>query len=134
MHEWALAEAVIATVVKVSKEKKLREVKELEIKIGELQQIERGILEFALKQFMREQKGLFKKAKIRFESEKAVLKCNICGTEWDFHNEKLSKEEFEAIHFIPEVAHSYIRCPKCKSLDFQIVKGRGVWVNSIEGI
>ena len=45
----------------------------------------------------------------------------------------LSEEQSEAIHFIPEVAHVYIRCPECESPDFEFVKGRGVWIESIEG-
>ena len=50
MHEWALAEAVISTASQIAKKEGIKEVKEVRIKVGELQQIERDILEFALSQ------------------------------------------------------------------------------------
>ncbi len=40
----------------------------------------------------------------------------------------------ESIHFIPEVAHTYIKCPKCGSPDFEIIKGRGIWLEKIKGV
>jgi hydrogenase nickel incorporation protein HypA/HybF len=45
----------------------------------------------------------------------------------------LDEDETEAIHFMPEIAHIYIRCPQCKSPDFDIIQGRGVQVGVIEG-
>ncbi|TEU07589.1 hydrogenase nickel insertion protein HypA, partial [Candidatus Bathyarchaeota archaeon] len=50
MHEWALAEAVVSTTLKIAEEKGLKEIIELKIKIGELQQIDQEIFEFALSQ------------------------------------------------------------------------------------
>ncbi|MCW4052076.1 MAG: hydrogenase/urease maturation nickel metallochaperone HypA, partial [Candidatus Bathyarchaeota archaeon] len=50
MHEWALAEAVVSTSVRIAEEKGLKEIIELKIKIGELQQIDQEIFEFALSQ------------------------------------------------------------------------------------
>jgi hydrogenase nickel incorporation protein HypA/HybF len=46
---------------------------------------------------------------------------------------KLNEDESEAIHFLPEVAFVHTRCPKCKSPDFEITKGRGVTITSIKG-
>ncbi len=45
----------------------------------------------------------------------------------------LDEKEAEAIHFIPEVVFVHARCPKCKSPDFEIVKGRGVTLRTIKG-
>jgi hydrogenase nickel incorporation protein HypA/HybF len=140
MHEWALAEAVISTLVETSKKEKVKEIAEVKIKMGELQQIDEEIFKFALKEIIKEmtqsQYSLLKKAKIKIEKESAILKCRVCGYEWTFSDQakKLSKEEAESIHFIPEAAYVYIRCPECKSPDFEIIKGRGVWINSIKGI
>ncbi|PIU59652.1 hydrogenase nickel insertion protein HypA, partial [Candidatus Bathyarchaeota archaeon CG07_land_8_20_14_0_80_47_9] len=50
MHEWALAEAVIAAVAEAAEKERLTEVAEVRIKVGELQQVDVGILEFALSQ------------------------------------------------------------------------------------
>jgi len=135
MHEWALAEAVISSVLKAAEEEGLGEITKIEIKIGELQQMEIDVFEFALREISQPQRPIMRKAEIELETEKAVLKCRACGHEWLFSEAKkgLSEEQSESIHFIPEVAHVYIRCPECESPDFEFVKGRGVWVESIEG-
>lgn len=135
MHEWALAEAVVSTAIKVAKEQGLREITEIKIKLGQLQQIEKEIFEFALREVIQPQKSLLSKAKIEFQTEKAILKCRACEKKWMFADtiKKLSQAESESIHFIPETAQAYIRCPRCKSPDFEVVRGRGVWIDSISG-
>jgi len=135
MHEWALAEAVISTALKVSKKENFKGITKIKIKMGELQQIDIEIFEFALKEIIQPQRPMLRKAKIELETERAILKCKVCGHKWAFGDaiKKLNEEESESIHFVPEIAHVYIRCPKCKSPDFEVVKGRGVWIDSIEG-
>lgn len=131
MHEWALAEAVLSTIAKIAKEEKLKQIAEVKIKVGELQQIDQEIFEFALSQL---RSSLLKNAKFSFESIKAELKCRVCGQQWSFSSENLEEDISEAIHFIPEIAHTYIRCPKCGSPDFEIYAGRGVWLESVKGV
>jgi len=131
MHEWALAEAVISTVSQIAEKESLKEVAEVEIKVGELQQIELDILEFALSQL----KTLkLKNVKFHIKTVKAELKCRVCGYKWIFRKEKMNEEIAEAIHFVPEIAHTYIKCPKCGSPDFEILKGRGIWLESVRGL
>jgi len=131
MHEWALAEAVVSTILKIAGEEGLEDITEVKIKIGELQQIDQEIFEFALSQL---QSSLLKKAKFSFETVKAELKCKVCGHQWSFSTEDLREDVSEAIHFIPEIAHTYLKCPKCDSPDFEISIGRGVWLDSIKGV
>lgn len=131
MHEWALAEAVVSTILKIAGEEGLEDITEVKIKIGELQQIDQEIFEFALSQL---QSSLLKKAKFSFETVKAELKCKVCGHQWSFSTEDLREDVSEAIHFIPEIAHTYLKCPKCDSPDFEISVGRGVWLDSIKGV
>jgi hydrogenase nickel incorporation protein HypA/HybF len=131
MHEWALAEAVISTVSQIAEKESLKEVAEVEIKVGELQQIELDILEFALSQL----KTLkLKNVKFHIKTVKAELKCRVCGHKWIFRKEKIDEEIAEAIHFVPEIAHTYIKCPKCGSPDFAILNGRGLWLESVKGL
>jgi hydrogenase nickel incorporation protein HypA/HybF len=131
MHEWALAEAVITAAQQIAEKEKLREVKEVTIKVGELQQVEQGILRFALSQL---KPASFKNAKFRIAKAKTTLKCRVCENTWLFRKNKLDEGTAEAIHFIPEVAHAYIKCPKCGSPDFEITEGRGVWLENIKGV
>lgn len=135
MHEWALAEAVISTALKVSRKERFKEIVELKVKMGELQQIDLSVFEFAFKEIAKSQSSALKKVNIGIEIEKATLRCRVCGNLWAFNDitQELSKDESESIHFIPEMAHVYIRCPRCGSPDFEVIKGRGVWIESIEG-
>ena len=130
MHEWALAEAVLTSAKQIAEKEKLKEIKEVTIRVGELQQVEPDILRFALSQMKTE---TFRHAKFHILKAKSTLKCRVCGTTWQFNIKKLDKNTAEAIHFVPEVAHTYIRCPKCGSPDFEIVSGRGVWLVNIKG-
>jgi hydrogenase nickel incorporation protein HypA/HybF len=130
MHEWALAEAVIATVTQTAEKESLKQVTEVNVKIGEMQQVERNIFRFALAKL---KPANLKNTKFHITQAKAKLKCRVCGNIWLFGKQKLDKETVEAIHFVPEVAHTYIKCPKCGSPDFEIAEGRGVWLESIKG-
>ncbi|MEM3536158.1 MAG: hydrogenase nickel incorporation protein HypA [Candidatus Bathyarchaeia archaeon] len=131
MHEWALAEAAIAAVSQIAEKEGLREVTAVEIRVGELQQVELDILLFALSQL---KTAKFKNAKFNVRTVKAEFKCRVCGRKWVFSKDKLEESTAEAIHFVPEIAHTYIRCPKCGSPDFEVLQGRGIWLESVKGV
>jgi hydrogenase nickel incorporation protein HypA/HybF len=130
MHEWALAEAVIAATVDIATKEKLKQVTEVTVKIGELQQVERRIFVFALRQLKPPE---FDETRFRITKGRTKLKCRACGNQWSFQKNKLNDETAEAIHFVPEVAHTYIKCAHCGSPDFEIVEGRGVWIENVRG-
>ena len=131
MHEWALAEAILTSARQIAQKEHLQTISEVTIRVGELQQVEPPILRFALKQMG---EGIFKGAKFRILKSRSTLKCKVCGTAWQYNPKKLDKATAEAIHFVPEVAHTYIKCPKCSSPDFEIASGRGVWLEDIKGV
>ena len=135
MHEWALAESILTAAIEEAEKEKLKKITEIKISIGELQQIEKDIFEFALSQLLKDENKKLKNTKIKIEIEKSTLKCKNCGKTWSFNDmkKKLNKDESESIHFIPEVALVYTRCPRCKSPDFEILTGRGVAISSIKG-
>ena len=133
MHEWALAEAVVESVLEAVKKERFTSVKEVDISLGELQDIEIEIFEFALKNLM-EKEDIFRHTKINLRVEKTLFRCRACGNEWSLKETKdIDKDVREAIHFLPELSHSFIRCSKCGSPDFEVVKGRGVSIDSIRG-
>jgi len=131
MHEWALAEAVLASTRQIAEQEHLTSVSEVTVRVGELQDVDRPILRFALKQLSED--GFFNRTKFRILKAKSKLKCRVCSTTWNYTAKNLDKSFAEAIHFIPEVAHTYIKCPKCGSPDFEIASGRGVWLEDIKG-
>lgn len=132
VHEWSLAEAVISTILNVAKEKGAKKIAKAEIKIGTLQQIEVDVLTFAFRELVKHTP--LEKTEIKLKSEEAHFKCRACGFEWNFNDAigKLGREESEAIHFVPDLVHAFIRCPRCGSPDFEVVGGRGIWVEYIK--
>ena len=132
MHEWALAEAMISTILNTAKEKGAKEIIEAKIKVGRLQQIEADVLNFAFRELVK--KTPLEKTEIKLESEDARFKCGACGFEWNFSDvmNALDEDEHEAIHFVPDLAHAFVRCPRCDSPDFETLGGRGVWVEYVK--
>ena len=135
MHEWALAESILVAALEAAEKEKLKTITEIKIAIGELQQIEQEIFEFALEEIIKMYEDKLGKAKISIETIKSTLQCKSCEHSWKFSDvkKKLSEDEGEAIHFIPEVAFVHMRCPKCSSPDFEIKTGRGVSITAITG-
>lgn len=131
MHEWALAESVVKTILKIIEGKRIEKVTEVKIRIGEMQQVEHEIFRTALSQLKPVE---LKDTKFIVEVAKTRLKCRVCDFKWFFQKEELGEDMLESIHFIPEVSHAYVRCPRCGSPDFEIIEGRGIWIESIRGV
>jgi len=134
MHEWALAESLLIAAIEAAEKEKMKKIKEITIGIGELQQIEQDVFEFAINEIIKSQPNL-KGLKIKIKTLKSKLKCRNCDNTWLFSDmkKKLTEDEGEAIHFLPEVAFVHSRCPKCNSPDFEITEGRGVSIIQIKG-
>src|SRR5450759_3527010 len=105
MHEWALAEAILKSATQIAEKENLKEISEVTIKIGELQQVEPQILRSALSQMKTD---IFRNAKFHILKSKSTLKCRVCNTTWQLNLKELDKTTAEAIHFVPEVVHTYI--------------------------
>ena len=134
MHEWALADGIISTVLAFAESKKASRVSEIVVRVGEIQQINTETFKFIIEEFFKNHERLFRDTKLRIHEEKCTLECKNCGHEWGFSSVKgeLGGDDGESIHFIPELAHNFMRCPNCKGPDFRIKEGRGVWVERIK--
>ena len=88
MHEWALAESIILTALKESEKKKLKIINEINISIGELQQIELDIFNFVIKEILKEYDNKLKNVKIYIEIDESKLKCKVCNNIWKFSDIK----------------------------------------------
>ena len=131
MHEWALAEAVVATVEKIRRENDGRPVLRVRLRFGELQNVDLEAFREGLAAALA---GLpYGAAAFHFLSEPAAFRCRACGRLWPLADSPgIGPEEREAIHFLPESAHVYLRCPGCGSPDFALAAGRGVSIESVE--
>ncbi|MCX5786164.1 MAG: hydrogenase nickel incorporation protein HypA [Elusimicrobia bacterium] len=133
MHEWALAESVVKTAAEHSKNEKLKKLSEVGVVFGELQAIDQEIFSFALKELVKNNDKI-SACKFKVINEPAAFKCKVCGKEFSLKSLKKTDVEAEYIHFIPEMAHTFLKCPKCASPDFEITAGRGVYIKYLKGL
>lgn len=112
MHEIGIVEDIISAInAKLSKRRKNVQIKKVNIAIGELEHISPEHFEFHFKERAKGTK--LEKARLNFKKVEAIFKCKDCGT------------EFSAKIGIKG-------CPKCKCKVNDIVKGMGVYVESVE--
>jgi len=135
MHEFALAQAVIDAALQAADEARISRITRIAVRIGELQEIESDCFEFALKQVMPLEEPRLADTVITIESAPARFCCRPCQHAFTLAETRppAPGAESEAIHFIPELAHAFLRCPQCQSPDFDIVAGRGVSIDALEG-
>jgi hydrogenase nickel incorporation protein HypA/HybF len=130
MHEWALADSVIEATSSALGGRPPSSLRSVTVVIGELQAIDREIFDFALKTLLKDRP--FAESEFRLVTEAAAFRCTACAAEWGLADARgLSAEAQEAVHFLPEVGHAFIRCPTCGSPDYRVQKGRGVYIESI---
>jgi hydrogenase nickel incorporation protein HypA/HybF len=128
MHEWALAEAVLDSISEHAGEGIVTRVR---VRFGELQRVDPEIFRTGLDALS--SRYPFDPGVVEVEVERAGFRCVGCGNEWTLDDVSgLDDVKEEAIHFLPEAAHVYLRCPECGSADFEIVAGRGVSIAEIE--
>lgn len=132
MHEWALAESVIKSAVEHAAAEKIKKLKEAGVVFGELQAIDKEIFIFALEELRKQFPGAGD-CKFKIIKQPAAFRCKVCSHKFLLKGLKKTKDEAEFIHFMPEMAHTFLKCPKCKSPDFEIVEGRGVTISYLKG-
>lgn len=135
MHEWAVAEAIVLAVIKEAKKNGLKSLNQIVLKIGELQRMDKDVLCIAMESLFKEYGYELSLSNFFIQDEPASFKCNFCGSEWPYSQvfDLISEDEREYIHFLPEIAHGFIKCPSCGSFDYELEKGRGVIIESIVG-
>ncbi|MFA6583049.1 MAG: hydrogenase/urease maturation nickel metallochaperone HypA [Elusimicrobiaceae bacterium] len=134
MHEWALADSVLKCADVSARENGLKQVDEVVIVLGELQNADAQCLADVYNELKGQYGEPLSSSRPVFETEKAVFLCRACGLETEFGDrDKMAHGETEAVHFIPETAGIYIKCPACSSPDLKIVAGRGVYIQEIRG-
>ena len=72
MHEWALAEGIVSTATRIAEQEGLVRITQVNVMVGELQQIEHDVLLFAIEQL---RSPILKDAKIVLDTVHAKLKC-----------------------------------------------------------
>lgn len=134
MHEWALVDSVVKAAEAVAQERSLKTVDEIVLVLGELQSIDRQAVDTIFSELKARAAEPVRAARLVVEIEPTVFKCRACGKTFAEKDcGELDPTEKEAVHFLPEAARVYIKCPACKSPDFKLEKGRGIYVREIRG-
>ncbi len=124
MHEAAIALAVVREAEKIAKTLNAKP-KLVEVVVGELQSIDLEVLGEYIRMNLSE---TLPGVEYKITTEPPVLRCEQCGYEWRLDMNTLDPDLKEAIHFLPEALHAYVKCPMCGSRDLTVVRGREIRV------
>ncbi|MEN2974006.1 MAG: hydrogenase/urease maturation nickel metallochaperone HypA [Candidatus Caldarchaeales archaeon] len=141
MHEWSIAESIITTIVESVKYEKILEV---DIRIGELRDLNIEALRESLRILSEETK--LKNTKFNITVSRAVFKCLSCGEEWGMSEALkimeglmtregyiLEEDELEPpTHFIPSLIVGFQKCPSCGRMDIDVRSGREIEIYSVK--
>jgi hydrogenase nickel incorporation protein HypA/HybF len=134
MHEYALADAVLKAALRSAQEERLARVTRIRVEVGELQQIDRDVFAFALGEVRPPGDVRFATTVVEVVLAPARFACRACGRSFTLAEAgDRDGNAAEAIHFVPEAAHAFLRCPACSSPDFEVTAGRGVSIAALEG-
>lgn len=134
MHEFALAEAIMRAVARTAADERLTAVTSVKVRVGQLQSIRKELFEFALKETRPTDEPRLAGTDFQVSIVSAAFACRACERRFTLDDvPERDAEAAEAIHFVPELAHAFMRCPSCGSPDFEVVDGRGVDIAEIQG-
>ncbi len=134
MHEFALADAVVKAARRAAREAGIDRVEAISVRVGELQQIDPDLFEFSLTRVLPGGDPTLEGVRFVVEREPVVFGCRVCERRFGTADlPGVDAEGGEAVHFLPELAHAFVRCPGCGSPDFDILAGRGVTLERVEG-
>lgn len=134
MHEFALADAVVATALRAAADAGIDRIERIEVSVGELQRIRPDLFEYSLTEVLPRGLPALDGVEFAVTVEAVRFRCRVCGREFGRDEAGAAdEEELEAIHMIPELAHAFLRCPECDSPDFEIIAGRGITLERVEG-
>lgn len=134
MHEWSLASGIIETITDESSKRNATAVKQVDILVGEISQIEVPILKDALENL--KAGTILDGSEISIAVENTKLRCRACGQIFGFPDvrdklEPLSEGGDNPVHYLPESIAAFAGCPKCSSPDIVVTEGGGVRINKI---
>ncbi len=135
MHEWALARGVVRASLEVAEREGMARLLRVEVRLGALQQVQPEVFQAALEAVRPAGEPRLEGTVFALEVEPARLRCRPCGRDFALADglAELPEAEREAVHFLPELAHGFLRCPACGSGDFAVTAGRGVRLAAVEG-
>lgn len=118
MHELSLASGVVEYLKRLAGEHGMARICEIHLEIGDMAHVDPRQLRYSLA--MVSKGTVAEGAKVCIRRRKVVLKCLKCGCVSGFKLME-SLNDFE------------LKCPRCKSLDVEIDKGRELMLTRVRG-
>lgn len=112
MHELSIIENIFTKIEQTAKDNHLKKITKVTLKIGKLRQVMPDFLDFAFKAVA--EGTIAENAKLIIIEIPVKIFCNKC------------KEEFI-------VKDNVYFCPKCESTEIEILSGKELFLDSIEG-
>jgi Zn finger protein HypA/HybF involved in hydrogenase expression len=128
MHEMSIANSIIDAVLSEVEKKKANRVKEINIDVGELMQVDTQLLSETIRMLIAGSK--LEGARVIVHVNAATFSCRKCGTLWSMREAKKELSQVPdhlwirepdskelPLHFMPYLYNTFIHCPKCGSSD-----------------
>jgi hydrogenase nickel insertion protein HypA len=142
LHELSIAQSVVSAVLLEAEKNNASHVKEINLDVGELMQLETDVLADALNMLMTGEK--LNGAKVSVHVKSALFSCRRCGNRWDMSEVKRQLERVPdsllvrepdskevPLHFFPYLYSSFANCPKCGSTDVATLDGDDIKLRTL---
>jgi len=137
LHELSVAQSIVDTVLSEVEKNEAKRVTEISLDVGQLMQLDRNALAFALRLLMTG--PVLKGARVRVNVRKASFSCRKCGRAWGMAEAQKQLAEVPdtlrvrepdskelPLHFLPSLYPAFIRCPRCGSSDISSKEGEEI--------
>jgi hydrogenase nickel incorporation protein HypA/HybF len=134
LHELSIAQSIVYAVLSEAQKKDAKRVTEISVDVGQLMQLDRNALAFALRLLM--SGPVLKGARVRVRVRKASFSCRKCNLQWGMAEAQKQLAEVPdtlrvrepdskelPLHFLPSLYPAFIRCPRCGSSDVSSKEG-----------
>ena len=134
MHELSVAQSIVDAVLLEADKNEASHVKEINIEVGELMQLDTRALGEALHLLMTGER--LKGARIHIHTRDASFTCRKCQNHWGMAEARKQLDEIPdsllvrepdskevPLHFLPYLYPSFIHCSKCGSADVTTTEG-----------
>jgi len=111
MHEYSIVQSLLNQIEDVAKENEATKVTKIVTKIGVMSGVEPHLLEIAFNTF--KEKTICDGAEFIMKIQPITIRCNSCKSE----------SELDEVHYC---------CPKCESVDVEVIDGEDMFLMSLE--
>lgn len=111
MHEYSVVQALLEQTETLAKENEATSITKIIVKIGVMSGVEPHLLEIAFNTF--KEKTVCDGAEFVMKIQPLTIECRDCQT----------KSELDAIHYC---------CPKCESINVNVIDGEEMFLMSLE--